>query len=101
MKQSTTPKLLDHTPEPRVHYEKIGDKEFKVEERDLQIFDEVALWNKNPRLIHATNPAGGPFQSDEEMEAGLQTTPGYSNLYRSIADIGQMEAIYVWKRPEW
>jgi hypothetical protein len=101
MKQSSTPALLDHKPEPRVHYEKIGDKEFKIEERDLHIIEEVALWNNNPRLIHSTKPTGGSFQSDADMEAGLRETPGYANLYRSIEDIGQMEPVYVWKRPEW
>jgi hypothetical protein len=34
------------------------------------------------------------------MEAGLQQSKGYNNLKTSIADVGQLESIYVWRANE-
>lgn len=89
---------LDHVPELRRYIEKIGDREFKLEERDLHIHDEVRLWHENPRLLQVPKPAGGDFNSEEELEAALGLTKGYANLAKSVAELGQMEPIYVWKR---
>lgn len=89
---------LEHRPEPRIYIERIGDKEYKLEQRDLHVHDDVALWHSNPRLLQVPRPAGGTFESQEELEAALRQTKGYNNLARSINELGQMEPIYVWKR---
>jgi len=81
-------------PKPRVYVEKIGAKEWDLVEARLDVEKDVALWSSNPRLQTAIM-AG--VSSDAEIEAALQTTPGYEPLRRSIADLGQMEPIYVWR----
>lgn len=90
--------LPTHKPEPRKYIEKIGDRELTLEERDLHCLDDMSLWHENPRLMGRT--AAGTFKSEDELEAALQATNGYANLARSIASIGQMEPVYVWKNKE-
>lgn len=86
---------IDTTPSPRIHYEKIGDTEWPLPERILDVFDDVRLWPDNPRILPFIQTQG--IGSDEELQVALQRTPGYDALRKSIEDIGQMEPIYVWK----
>jgi hypothetical protein len=76
-------------------FEKIGDREYKLEEARLDVFDDVVLWAGNPRLLAIVDGSGTP--SDDELEANLQKTPGYDHLRKSVADVGQLEPIYAWK----
>ena len=84
--------------EPRLYYEKIGDREWQLEEQRLHVHDEVALWEKNPRLC--TRLPQASVSSEQELEAALQDTGGYDTLRKSIDDLGQMEPIYVWRTDE-
>jgi hypothetical protein len=77
----------------RKYMEKIGDREWELDEVDLDIYDEVTLWSENPRL-QTQLPVSG-VKSETELEAALQRSRGYDNLLKSIEDIGQMEPIYV------
>lgn len=86
---------LDHTPKARIFHEKIGDTEYEVTEARLDVFNDVALWNKNPRLLPYIT--GAESFSETELEAHLRETSGYAPLAKSIADLGQMEPIYVWR----
>ncbi len=86
----------DHKPKPRYFREKIGKQEYQLEEVKLDVFDDVALWAGNPRLEDLV--PSGDYPTEEELEAHLQASPGYDGLARSIADVGQMEAIYAWRR---
>ncbi len=89
----------DTTPKPRTFVERIGGKDWYLEEGDLDVFEEVALWNENPRLLTDPSlPDGGVAASELELEQAIQRTRGYDNLRKSIEQIGQMEAIYVWRR---
>lgn len=86
----------DHNPKPKVFREKIGDTEHTLEERRFDVFDDVTLWAGNPRLQPYL--ADGDIPSEDQLGANLQGSKGYDVLARSIAEIGQMEPIYVWKR---
>jgi hypothetical protein len=81
------------TTKPRIYIEKIGDREWELQEVELDVHSGVALWSDNPRL--RTKMPAGDIRSEEELEATLQTTPGYDTLRKSIDDLGQMEPIYV------
>jgi len=87
---------LSHNPRPKRYPEKIGDREYMLEEARLDAFDDIALWNDNPRLQPFVTPNG--VNSDEQLEAFLEQTPGYDALKKSIAQVGQLEPAYVWKR---
>jgi hypothetical protein len=90
---------IDDTPKAKYFREKIGDKEYELEEVKLDAFDDITLWPSNPRLIpHLA--ASGNIQSEDELENHLRTSNGYQPLARSIEDIGQMEPVYVWKRDD-
>jgi len=90
--------VVDAQPKPRVYVEKIGDKDWELREAKLDVNDEVALWPDNPRLQTWLPVAG--VSSEPELEAALQSTPGYDTLRKSIDDLGQMESIYVWRPNE-
>jgi len=85
-----------HNPRPKRYPEKIGDHEYTLEEARLDVFDDIILWSENPRLQPFVAPDG--LNSDTELEGYLLSTPGYDALRKNIADVGQMEPIYVWKR---
>jgi hypothetical protein len=93
-KTDSVPK--DHTPQPRIFIEKIGDRELHLREESLDVFKDVKLWEKNPRL-RPQLPATGTFNDETEVEAALQKSSGYIPLSKSIGDIGQLESVYVWK----
>ena len=80
-------------PKPRIYVEKIGDREWELQEIDLDIYDEVTLWSENPRL--QTKVPNSDIKSEPQLEAALQSTNGYDTLRKSIDDLGQMEPIYV------
>src|SRR5437773_5434278 len=90
--------LPDHAPQPRHFRERIGDTDYLLEEASLDVFDEVTLWPKNPRLL----PYLAEHQPDneEELETQFRRTRGYEGLRRSIEEIGQLEHIYAWKTPD-
>ncbi len=90
-----TVKAPEHAPAPKYFYEKIGDVEYKLQETRLDVFNDATVWSGNPRLIPYL--AGKDIHSEEELEVYLQRTPGYEPLRRSIADVGQLEHIYVWR----
>ena len=80
-------------PIPDYYPERIGEQEYRFLADELDIFEDVRLWNENPRLI--------PYLSEEmpdedQLEATLQGTKGYDTLKKSIEDLGQLEPIYVW-----
>jgi hypothetical protein len=87
-----------HTPDPIYVMEKIGDTEYKLEVQYLDVFDNVTLWNDNPRLVPFAT--ANDLHNEEEIEANLRATPGYDGLKRSIDDVGQMDAVYVWKNSD-
>jgi len=94
-------KTTDTTPKPRTIVERIGGKDWYMEERELDVMDEVTLWPGNPRLqTHLAAAEAMGAASEEELEAALQKTGGYDTLRRSIQLIGQMTAIYVWRKEE-
>lgn len=95
MKQSA----VDDTPKAKFFREKIGDKEYELQEEKLDVLDELRLWDGNPRLLPYLAEASG-IQSEEDLENHLKRTNGYGPLAKSIADIGQMEPVYAWKREE-
>jgi hypothetical protein len=90
---------IDDTPKAKVFREKIGPVEFELLEEKLDVFDDVVLWNGNPRLLPHLAEVG-QIQSEEELENHLKQAKGYAALAKSIQDLGQMEPIYVWKRDE-
>lgn len=81
------------TPKPRVYVEKIGDREWELQEVELDIYEGVTLWSENPRLQTKMPP--GDIRSEEQLEVALQSTSGYDTLKKSIDDLGQMEPIYI------
>jgi hypothetical protein len=89
---------MDHKPPPKVFRERIGNQEYDLEEHKLDVFDELTLWNQNPRLMATVGNTGS--RSEAELEAALKTTNGYGDLAKSIAELGQMEPIYVWRPNE-
>lgn len=90
------PNRPDHNPKPKVFREKIGDTEHTLREDRLDVFDDVTLWDRNPRVQPFL--VGGNIVSEDQLEADLQQAGGYDVLARSIREVGQMEPIYVWKR---
>lgn len=89
---------VDHNPQPRVFYEKIGHRELEIREEMLDPMHDLVLWDRNPRLQPQLPGFAGTFANEDEIEAALQRTSGYAGLAKSIEDIGQLDAIYVWKR---
>jgi hypothetical protein len=89
----------DDTPEPKFFREKIGDKEYALREVKLDVLDDVMLWPDNPRLIPFVTD-GSEMPSQDDLENHLRQSKGYDVLAKSIADLGQMEPIYVWKRKD-
>jgi len=90
------PNRPDHNPKPKVFREKIGDTEHVLREDRFDVFDDVTLWERNPRVQPFL--VGGSIVSEDQLEADLQRASGYDVLARSIREVGQMEPIYVWKR---
>lgn len=88
---------VDHTPMARVFREKIGDREIELSEARLDVFDDVVLWSKNPRL-QPFIASDGNIENEEQLEHHLTQSKGYAGLASSIRDLGQMEPIYVWRR---
>jgi hypothetical protein len=88
--------LKKHEPEPRVYPEKIGDTQYLLEEITLDAFDEIALWDENPRLQAVIDP--DQRYDEDALEAALRRTPGYDALKKSIQSIGQAEPIYAWRK---
>ncbi len=91
-------KNVDDTPKPKVFREKIGHQMYELLEEKVDVFDEVVLWPENPRLMPYLAECDGTIESEEELENFLKSTNGYAGLEKSIADIGQMEPIYVWRK---
>jgi len=85
-------------PTPHVFREKIGDGEWLLEEKSFDVMDDVLLWDENPRLRAVLTTDDVPSQL--VLEQKLQATKGYDTLKKSIADIGQLDPIYVWRSPE-
>lgn len=95
----TAPKLVvDDRPKAKVFREKVGAKEFELAEARLDVFEDVTLWDKNPRLQPFIPGTG--VESEEELEQHLTRTRGYAGLATSIKELGQMEPVYVWRRDE-
>lgn len=90
---------VDDTPKAKVFREKVGDLEYELLEEKLDVFDEVVLWDGNPRLLPYIAEVSA-IQSEEELENHLRQTKGYAPLAKSIQDLGQMEPTYVWKRED-
>lgn len=90
-------KPTDTTPKPRTLVERIGGRDWYLEEQELDVFDHVVLWNENPRLLPYLAD-GGVAASEEDLESAVQRTRGYDNLRKSIEQIGQMESIYAWRK---
>ena len=88
----------DVKPKPRVIIEKIADQEWELAEARLDVTQEVLLWSDNPRIQPAIAASG--IASETELEASLRQTSGYDTLRRSVEELGQMEAIYVWRADE-
>lgn len=85
-----------HNPRPKRYPEKIGDREYMLDEKRLDAFDDVTLWHENPRLQQYVT--GESMNSEEELEAFLSQTRGYDTLKNSVGQVGQLEPIYIWKR---
>jgi hypothetical protein len=88
-----TATVTDIKSKSRKYVERIGGRDWELEEIELDINDEVTLWPDNPRLQNLLVPGG--VKSEVELEAALQNSRGYDTLLKSIDDIGQMEPIYV------
>lgn len=73
-------------------FEKVGQQPFQMQVAMLHVHDEIALSPNNPRL--AANITED-FKDEEALESDLRAMPGYDGLKRSIAEVGQMEPIYV------
>src|SRR5687767_14102927 len=75
--------------------ERIGNKSWTVTECELDVLEDVKLWDQNPRIqTFLTHVVAA---SEDEIEAALERTPGFAALKKSIQQLGQMEAIYVWR----
>lgn len=79
----------------RTFEERIGKKSWTVTECELDVLDDVKLWDQNPRI--QTFLPHVVAASEEEIEAAIERTPGYAALNKSIQQLGQMESIYVWR----
>ena len=75
------------------YLERIGEQEYRFVAEELDVFNDVRLWNENPRLIPYLTEG---VQEEDELEATLKQTSGYDALKKSIEDLGQLEPIYVW-----
>jgi hypothetical protein len=80
-------------PRARKYVEKIGGRDWELEEAELDIHEDVTLWDENPRL-QTLLPAAG-IKSEAQLETALTGSRGYDTLLKSIEEIGQMEPIYV------
>jgi hypothetical protein len=89
---------MQHKPAPKVFRERIGNQEYELEERKLDVFEDLILWSDNPRLKAVLPTVDAPSELD--LENALKASNGFNDLSRSIHDLGQMEPIYVWKPPE-
>lgn len=89
---------IDTKPKAKVFRERIGNAEYELREEKLDIFDDVFLWDDNPRLLRFKD--SGSIEEEIELEAKLRMTPGYAALAKSISEIGQLEPIYAWKRED-
>lgn len=90
--------LMQHKPKPKIFREKIGFNEFELREEKIDVFDEIVLWDGNPRLQPYL--VEGNIVSEAQLEEKLRVTSGYDALRKSIEAIGQLEPIYVWKRED-
>ena len=88
---------VDATPKAKFFRERIGTTEYELREEKLDVLSDVTLWDRNPRLIPLITDG---IESEEQLEVHLKRTPGYDALAKSIADIGQLEPVYVWKRDD-
>ncbi|MEM1040588.1 MAG: hypothetical protein AAGI12_14085 [Pseudomonadota bacterium] len=93
MSQTTLLSTDDLVQPTKSFHEAIGDKEWLLTERTLDVYDEVALWSDNPRLQTHLVATGATTES--ELEAALQNTKGFDPLLKSIDELGQMTPIYV------
>lgn len=95
--EAAAPKLESLPPsEERVLYERIGNTEWEMREVMLDVHEQVALWDDNPRLQTARMDG---FTSEIELEDALRGSRGYDGLRKSIQEIGQMQSIYVKQTP--
>lgn len=85
-------------PKPRIYVERIGDRDWELEEVELNVHEDITLWSENPRL--QTQVPTGDIKSEIQLEQALQLTSGYETLRKSIDDLGQMEPIYVQRAEE-
>src|SRR2546428_616915 len=90
---------IDDTPKAKFFRERIGDKEYELREEKLDVFNDVALWDANPRLLPYL-AVSRTIESEDALESFLRQTNGYDTLAKSIAELGQMEPVYVWKRED-
>ena len=79
-------------PTPDYYLERIGEQEHRIPAGELDIFDNIRLWNDNPRLIPYLSEG---ISEEDKLEATLKETNGYDTLKKSIEDLGQLEPIYV------
>lgn len=86
---------MGHEAKGRTFEERIGNKSWTVTECELNVVDDVKLWDQNPRI--QTFLPNVIASSEDEIEAALERTPGFAGLKKSIQQLGQMEAIYVWR----
>lgn len=91
--------MVDDKPKAKIFREKIGNKEYELREEKLDVWNDVTLWPNNPRLLPYLADGHG-VESEDGLENFLRRTNGYAPLAKSIADIGQMEPIYAWKRDD-
>ena len=80
-------------PIPDYYLERIGEQEYRFTADELDIFEDVRLWNDNPRLIPYLSEG---LPDEDTLEATLKQTSGYDTLKKSIEDLGQLDPIYVW-----
>jgi hypothetical protein len=85
--------ITELKPKTRKYVERIGGRDWELEEVELDVYDDVTLWSENPRLQNLLAPSG--LKSELQLEAALQNSRGYDTLLKSIEDIGQMEPVYV------
>jgi hypothetical protein len=60
--------------EERVLFERIGSTEWEMREVGLDVHDEVALWDENPRLQTAKMDG---FSTEIQLEEALRGSRGY------------------------
>ncbi len=106
MAKDNPEELLDHEPPPRLYPERIGNREYMLPEVKLDVSDDVMLWHGNPRLQQTLAEDGALGVEEDlteldehQLEERIRRTKGYDPLARNLADLGQLDPIYVWKRP--